>query len=279
MKYKLSILIILFTLILSCEHNSTNSIEKDYVYTHQIQSEKAAVFYSEELFPPENLSIKIDRELSRITNTWKDSVECLSNFDFATPWTLGAVGILIEDSVLQTILDSTNSEWNEIAEQFDLNIHVYFPSTTRGGTFATIYSKHLLHPLLLAEKFVDFPGIIITQTRSSLYPILFPYFSRSVVGRDIHYYFYEIACPDIYDTYYHFILKPDSVILAGIHSECEESLIHFQNDTLSGDSVYVLFEYYRDSLEANHPAWVDTARTERRPFYINEHFYWDRDSI
>lgn len=279
MKFYLIIFLISFVLILSCSENPTSSNNKNYLYTHQIQFEKAAVFYSGELFPPENLSKQIDRELSRITNTWKDSVECLSNFDFATPWALGVVEVLIEDSVLQTILDSTNSDWDEMVEKYDLKIHVYFPSITREGTFAAISSKHLLHPILLAKKFVDFPGIIIAETRGSLYPILYPYFSRFVVGRDIHYYFYEIACPDIFDNYYHFIVNPDTAYFVGSHSECEESLIHFPNDSLSGDSLYVLFEYYRDSLEANHPAWVDTARTERRPFYINEHFYWDRDSI
>ncbi|MFZ5979119.1 MAG: hypothetical protein ACOYVF_00670 [Candidatus Zixiibacteriota bacterium] len=274
---KLRVLFILLSIVVWCtcsDDKPTSYIGEPYTVNYVEDANKMALYYSGELHPPEHLVRQFDEELTLIRQTWGDSIPIV-NCRFMLPWSVGYLYMRFDDTAFATLENGVNPAWEELNDKLGVRYSILF-----GGSdglipnWVGVYSREYMNPLKLGEYYIEFPGINLIET--SVMPL--PYaklFVRSQTNNEVNYYFKDYCLDEVYFTYYYFKVLSDRVILMGRHEECMENYDSLWQ-VLPWDSFYILERYCMDSIEANKPAWVDTARACLRDLDNNSQFSWSR---
>jgi len=236
---------------------------------YQSESELLAVYTSGTLRPQEWLVRKIDHELDLIRTTWSDSVPDV-NIKFLSPFMGSGVTIRVTPQLLEELKAGTNLEWNDLIAELALNVHFY--DWNFNPHYIGLRPANIMHPIRLAEYFVDFPGVEYIHAGGNLQGWE-DFYARVPSANGAKYYFKNCTCPELWHAYAYIEVDSDSAHLLGVHSECFESMVNYPTWV-----SYERFEELIDSLESVKPAWVDTARTAVFGLANGDYFQWSKNS-
>lgn len=271
MKYILLISIAGLALMICCSNSVMNSNNQGDVLIIE-DARKAALYYSEELRPPLDMTRRISRELQLIRDTWQDSIPEVHD-GFVLPWNAGFLSMIVDQPVFDDIISGRNMRWNRLCKRFDLEYYRYLPSLF--PNWIAVRSKNLLNPLRLGEYFVGFPGIEHIQSVDK--PAPYPQrFLRLETDNEVKYWFEGNCNTEELYNYYYFMVSTDSAILNDSHRFCHEKEDSLFN-ALPIDSFTAFYQHYYDSVWINRPPWIDTVLELTRDFYDSEQFQWSRD--
>jgi hypothetical protein len=263
-------IVTLLAFLASCGDEASTGPQTPSDVPYRDEAEVIALFYSGELRAPEALTRRVGLELRSIRSQWSDSIPEV-DIGFLAPWAVSHLHMRFDDTAFLNVLDSQNTEWNELCNSLEVEYYEYLPGLS---TWVAVWSETKMNPLLLGEYFVGFPGVnyIHSAERSHPYGPHFVRFEDEGTGK----YFFKTTCsPDLYHTYYYFAVEHGAANSKGRHAECYEDADSLF-DNLPWDSVYPILEAYQDSVELARPLWVDTARNHIRILELSDQFSWSR---
>ena len=267
--YRLVIIAAAISLLSGCQSdNPTGSNPtplKDLPYLEEAQ--EMALFYSGEFYPPERLTRRISGELSRLRNAFGDSI-AIVNERFRPWWWNRSVHVVFDAEAEAWVLGGYHAGWNELIEQYDLTVYPFKPLER---TFFYLMPEEMIHHMRLAERIRDMH--IEGMTGAWLNERPHPYEQNIALirdGRTTKYFTYWVPCHDYGEEYDYFEITPLEDKHVANYRTCPRDLPAFWSLPWEEQDRIL------DSLEANRPAWVDTARIEFRRIELGIlEFHWE----
>lgn len=261
------------------EADSQSEHEESSVLPYQDEAEKMAMYFSGELRAPHELTKRISRELKLIRDAWQDSVPVVKR-QFYLPWTPDtALNIWLDDTTFESVKAGNNLAWDSLTKELKMTSVRYPHEWLTENYMVALFFSDKFHLYRLAEAFIGFPGVNHITTKGIAMEIFeWPHFVRSEDSVVVKYFFQDFCAPDIYFTYYYFLISTDSAFYLGKHAECLEDEEYFQwvMGQFGQAVAFRSLAVYQDGLETSRPAWVDTARSHLRRLEVDWQFSWTR---
>jgi hypothetical protein len=259
MAHRVRAIVALFFLVVlwACNKKSPSSITGPTPLDslpYYSEAANMALFYSEELHPPDYLVRKYSRELTLIRDRMHDSVAIPLNTIFQPSWEGQAITILFDTPYDNLVIKGEHSQWNQVVDKYGL-ITTFWRASYFGGTVFNVHPSEVSHPFILAQLLRDenLEGVVWVSKGSRPH-WSFDGIARSKSNSKTQYFFYQTIHPDLYGKYYYI--------------EVEQSRAHvrgtFQNFPDLPDSLLWrlpdnVFDSLCNELDRNRPQWVDSA--------------------
>ncbi len=229
---------------------------------YQSESEQIALYYSDSLTPPLELTAQISRELVAIRRSFADGIPGVQQH-FMLPWMSNTVELHLTDSAALLAQSGNYHAWDSLLSKYSLEIH----NDSFSPRLFTPVSQSPLHPQAIALQLRNLPGV--THASAVGWPIssMWTTLARAESREVTNYYFWIEQCPELYGRVVWIQVRGSQAILRGSHFECSPgSDGWFLN--LPFPEAYKKYSDYISYAEATRPAWVDTARAEFRKVNI-----------
>jgi len=229
------------------------------------------MYYSSELAPPPELTMKIARELNAIRC-------CISSghleipFFYSVPWELNTVEVFFADTVGPQVASGNYHEWDSLLTRF--SIIYYLDDIEWWGWRFVLRADSSVHPQRLSQILRRLSGVTYAAAIPDTDETSHNRFGRRSSIGTTDYYFQIPWCEDTLGRIFWIKVSDGSATLHREYNRCTRQLYEFYEQLPWQEVVKRHSEYIRLATRSR-PDWVNAADSEFNRFnFYGPHNEW-----